>query len=186
MKLWTWIGGNHEQLKVVFAIIAGLYVFNEYMDKVKEARLTKSLEYVKRFKEPEIATARDKLDEFWNSKPIEEWQKVLNRDNYDELAPKLIEKGGLRNHVRVLGTFYRELGLCLQSKMCDQASACLYFFTEMQAFRHNYKWQLEAQDGGILTEIAARACIERNRTYCQVNGTSQFCRQTAMVDGLPV
>jgi hypothetical protein len=179
-SVWPWVGSNHEQVKILFAVLAAFFVVVEYLGKANEAAVAKTLEYVKRFNETEIAAARKKLDAFLDQRSVEPWGKQLNPRNYDrEITTRLYERG-LTSDVRLLGHFYREVGLCVQGKICNAAKACHFFFTDIQEFMHNYKPYLEEPERlregtpAILFQLVSVSCAPQHKAYC-AKYPSPFC-----------
>jgi hypothetical protein len=178
---WGWMGANHEQLKIVCAICAATFVLVEYLGKVNEGAVAKTLDYVKRFNEADVAEARRKLDAFWDRLSVEAWRERLNQANFERVVPDLIRESGLTPEVRVLGHFYREVGLCVQGKVCNAAKACHFFFSDIRGYQHNYKWYLdeaELRNEGtptILSGMMSEACSAQHRDYCAKNPRSPYC-----------
>lgn len=178
---WRWLDTNHEPVKIVFAVVAATFVVGEYAGRMNESATAKTLEYVKRFNESEVAAARKKLDAFWDQQSSELWSKKLNKTNYYAVVPQLIRESGLISEVRTLGNFYREVGLCVQGKICSAPKACHFFFSDVQGFMHNYKWYLDHIDPTldrtpkVLTALVTGACSSQQKSYCQENPGSPYC-----------
>jgi len=181
---WLWIKANDVQLKILFSVVAALYVLAEYSMKGHEAKVEKTLKYVERHTQFEVAAARRKLDAFWLSKPVSEWQKLLNPANYNTVVPDMMQKRDLLGEIKVLTAFYNELSQCVNKRICDGPTACQFFFEEVQSFRHNYKWHLdELQDGWkesggtAINEMVDHACSKDAASYCAKTPKSPYCRK---------
>jgi hypothetical protein len=184
-RIWQWVGRNDKQLKIAFALIAAGYVLYEYIDRGHEAKVSKSYDYVKRYNEGELGAARKSLSGFWSSKSLADWKKEINPTNFYVEIPKRVRQEGLVDEIALTGAFLAELGLCVEAGACDASTACHFFYDDLQAFRHNYKWYLEELDEWrnatplILGNLASGSCGKQNRAYCKANSTSPYCPKSA-------
>src|SRR5215471_1065714 len=64
-RAWEWAGANKEQVTLLFAIIAGIYVLIEYRRNENDASIKRTMEFQARYTQSEILAARLKLDTFW-------------------------------------------------------------------------------------------------------------------------
>src|SRR5260370_23043562 len=66
-QLWSWLGANHEQVTIAFALVAGLYVLVEYRSNETDATIKRAMEFQARYGQAEILSSRMKLENYWLS-----------------------------------------------------------------------------------------------------------------------
>jgi hypothetical protein len=72
----------------------------------------------------------------------------------------------------------------VEAGACDASTACHFFYADLQAFRHNYKWYLDElgewknATPSIMGDLASQSCRAQNRAYCRANPMSPYCPKT--------
>jgi hypothetical protein len=187
--IWGWIGRNEKQIKILFTLIAALYIVWEYRQAVYHSRVERAISYVHDYDQGKILEIREHLSDFWLSKPMTNFlqqQRGLDGDKrvkrYDEELPSLVQSSGSLNDAYNLLNFYRDLSLCVKVSDCDRDTVCNYFFEDVQGFRENYRPLLPewSQNFGehaaeIVGVLAEKECVSQFRSYCKRVPTSTYC-----------
>jgi hypothetical protein len=144
-KGWEWLGANNDQVTIVFALIAGLYVLFEYQANEADTRVNRSLELQARYSQSELLAARQQLEAFWLS---EESKQALDQAPGDaaEKITFVVRARKLDPHVFLLADFLGQVALCVKSDLCDAKTACDAFRGPVVALHNTYfdlfkRWQ---------------------------------------------
>jgi hypothetical protein len=190
MLMWKWIGTNEKQIKIVFAIIAAMYIGFEYRAKVKQDKIARAISYVEKHEQEKILEAREHLRGFWLTGPVKELRERLKSSIPPEKRPEqyhkemvaLLHSSGRIAEVNSLLSFYGSVALCVNISHCDDKTVCRYFFDEIQRFRENYRALLDqwADELGDLTpreikHLAESTCSQQFKLYCKELKTSPYC-----------
>lgn len=187
--IWSWIGKNEKQIKILFTLVAALYIVWEYRQTVYRSRVERAIGYVRDYDEGKVLETRERISDFWLSKEMTDFlreQRALPGEEratrYENELPKLIETSGRLNDAYNLLNFYRDLSLCVQVSDCDRNTVCSYFFEDVQSFRENYRPLLPrwSRDFGehaaeVVSALAEKECVNQFRNYCERVPVSLYC-----------
>jgi hypothetical protein len=134
---WAWVGVNHEQVKIAFAVIAGLYVLVEYRSNQTEALVKRTMEFQARFGQTELLRSRLKLERYWlspeSAKDLDEASGSKN-----EKITKVILDHKLDGSVYVLADFFGQTVTCLKEDLCELKATCAVFKPYVVELRNTY------------------------------------------------
>jgi len=134
---WVWIGANKEQLTILFAVVAGLYVLVEYRRNETDANIKRTMEFQARYAQSEILAARLKLESFWLNPESEKYLKAAPGTPAEQYTRVVLDHK-LDGHVFLLADFMGQLTTCLKNKLCELATACPAFRGQVVAVRNTY------------------------------------------------
>jgi hypothetical protein len=133
--LWTWLGTDHDQVKILFAVIAALFILWEYHDKQVENRVSKTYDFQTRLASDESQKARLDLNFLLiNNTPA---IKAAGTGASDLIAD-LVRKANLEREVLLLVDFYTQAATCAKLNLCELDVACEAFRAPVVAFRNNF------------------------------------------------
>jgi hypothetical protein len=143
--IWDWIGSNHEQITLLFAVVAGAYVLVEYKRSETDADIKRVMEFQARYGQREILAARRKLDSFWLN-PESDAQRAAEPGSAAEQITAVVLKQKLDGEVFVVVDFFDQLTTCMRSDLCDLKTACMIFKPDVDGMRNTYfdlfkKWE---------------------------------------------
>jgi hypothetical protein len=192
--MWQWIGTNEKQIKIVFAVIAALYIGIEYRFKVQQDRISRAISYAEKHEQEKILEARERLRKFWLTDPVRELIARLKSslppekraEHYHKEMVELLRSSDLITEVDSLLNFYRSVALCVDIAHCDGKTICRYFFNEIQDFRENYRalldeWANELGDlaPGEIKYLVESTCSQQFKLYCKNLQRSPYCSSLA-------
>jgi hypothetical protein len=142
---WKWIGDNHEQIALLFASVAGLYVLIEYNRSETDADIRRVMEFQARYGQQEILAARRKLDAFWLN-PDSDAERAAATGSAAEKITEVVLKHKLDGEVFVVADFFDQVTTCMRVDLCHLKTACAIFKSEVDGMRNTYfdlfkKWQ---------------------------------------------
>jgi len=141
--LWTWLGTDHDQVKILFAVIAALYILWEYHDKQVEYRVSKTYDFQVRLASNELQKARLDLNLLLiSNKPAIDAAGSGGSD----LIASLVHSNQMERNVLLLADFYSQVADCSKLNLCELDVACQAFREPVIAFRNNFyplfdKWK---------------------------------------------
>lgn len=144
-RIWEKIGTNTEQIKIVFTVIAAIYVLVQYQSSLSEAAVKQTMSFQARHSEGDLLKAHLDLDSM-----------LLNPDNQKLLAAskkpseeidKLVKTNKYERDVITLADFYGQLATCVQSGVCKAETACAVFKSRIVALWNDY-YDLFVKDWG--------------------------------------
>jgi hypothetical protein len=185
---WSWIGQNHEQLKILFVVIAGLYVIFEYRTKLDEGRIARAVEEVSKYDSYKSSGATARLDAFWLSDKVKALRDEMKTqpaekrpDLFHNRFAGLVQSEKLTPDVHQTLTHYRKVAICVRAGLCDADTICRFMFDDIQGFRETYRGLLEGEflnEGrGDAAYLAEKDCTKQFREYCQRVSNSSYCRR---------
>lgn len=195
ITVWKWVGENEKQIKIVFTLIASMYVIFQYQAKIRQDRIANSMDYTHRYTSEPILPMKERLDSFWLSKQVQEVSRKLQAEpnsavrfkRYNEVIPQLLQTSGRDRDVYGILQFYRDVGLCIQANRCYYKTACDYFFVDMLSFRSNYRplleeWTLTLGETAPaeLSELIQHTCRENFVQFCKEHPTSNHCKSRGL------
>jgi effector-binding domain-containing protein len=136
--LWKWLGENHEQVTIFFALVAGAYVLIEYQSKEHEETVKRSLEFQARYGQKEILAARIKLDGYLLSEQYKQDIAAAAAKDANGKMTEVIRKRGLDSNVYILADFFDQVTTCVEKDLCDKKTACAIFKGPIVGLRNNY------------------------------------------------
>jgi hypothetical protein len=144
-KLWNWIGANHEQITLVFAVVAGVYVLIEYKRSEIDADTKRVMDFQARYGQREILAARRKLDSFWLN-PDSDAERAAEPGSPAEQIRAVVLKHKLDGEVFVVADFFDQITTCMQTDLCHLKTACAIFKPEVDGLHNTYfdlfkKWE---------------------------------------------
>src|ERR1700690_1702588 len=113
---WQWLGGNKEQLTIVFTVIAAGYVLYEYLGNLTDGAVKRTMEPQARYSEKELLSASTELN---NVLFYENLDKNLAQTGLKGNAAvvKLITDLKLDSNVRQLADFYGQVATCMRNSL---------------------------------------------------------------------
>ncbi len=154
-----------ELVKLVFAVIAALWVLFEYRAKQEEGRVAQTLEHVKRWNTEEIAQADRKINDFIID-PVNKPKLDAAKGNKQALDDFMTDaaKAKLSTEVWKIYNFYNNVAVCVDAELCEAVSACRYFGSQMKIFLENFGAYFEefrkSYKYDALTQIHAMLAIK--------------------------
>jgi hypothetical protein len=142
-QLWRSIGANHEQIKIVFALVVALWTLYEYKQHIAESRVAESLKYIERYQRDPVLTARHEYANYWLLGEGSDLLRKTPKKDWNSLIDKKPEEHLLERHVFTLTSFYIDVALCTKHKLCDKRTSCQYFKADMDALRNSHSKLLE-------------------------------------------
>jgi hypothetical protein len=144
-KFWNWIGTNHEQITLLFAVVAGVYVLIEYKRSETDADTKRVMEFQARYGQREILAARRKLDSFWLN-PDSDAERAAEPGSAAEQITAVVLKHKLDSEVFVVADFFDQVTTCMRTDLCHLKTACTIFKPEVEGMRNTYfdifkKWE---------------------------------------------
>ncbi|MBS0524078.1 MAG: hypothetical protein JSS04_10625 [Proteobacteria bacterium] len=137
-RRWKWLGDNHEQVTLFFAIVAGAYVLFEYQSKNDEETVRRSLEFQARYGQKEILAARVKLDGYLLSELYKQDLAAATAKDANAKMTEVIRKRGLESNVFILADFFDQVTTCVEKNLCDKKTACSIFKGPIISLSNNY------------------------------------------------
>jgi hypothetical protein len=142
---WSWIGDNHEQIALLFAVVAGLYVLIEYKRSETDADTKRVMEFQARYGQREILAARRKLEAFWLN-PDSDAERDAATGSAAEKITEVVLKHKLDGDVFVVADFFDQVTTCMRVDLCHLKTACAIFKSEVDGMRNTYfdlfkKWE---------------------------------------------
>jgi hypothetical protein len=142
---WNWIGSNHDQVTLLFAAVAGLYVLIEYKRSETDAVTKRVMEFQARYGQREILAARRKLDSFWLN-PDSDAERAAEPGSAPEQITAVVLKHKLDGEVFVVADFFDQVTTCMRTELCHLTTACTIFKPEVDGMRNTYfdlfrKWE---------------------------------------------
>jgi hypothetical protein len=143
--VWAWIGSNHEQLTLLFAVVAGAYVLVEYKNNETDANIKRVMEFQARYGQREILAARKNLDAFWLN-PASDAERNAAPGSAAEKITAVVLKHKLDGDVFVVADFFDQVAICIRTDLCHLKTACTIFKSEVDGLRNTYfdlfkKWE---------------------------------------------
>jgi len=145
-RLWKWVGSNHEQVAILFAVVAGAYVLFEYKSKESEETVKRAMEFQARYGQKEILEARVKLHGYLLGEQFQKDYAAAKAKGGNAKMTELIRSHGLEPSVYVLVDFYDQVTTCVENDLCDKKTACAIFKEPITSLASNYhglfdEWQ---------------------------------------------
>ena len=134
---WAWVGRNHEQVTIAFAVIAGLYVLMEYRSNQTEALVKRAMEFQARFGQTELLKSRLELERYWLS-PESAKDLDVAPGSKNEKITKVVLDHKLDGSVFVLADFFGQTVTCLKEELCDLKTTCAVFKPYVTELRNTY------------------------------------------------
>lgn len=169
---WKWLGDNDKQVKIVFAIIAAVYVIAEYRIKVHSDRAAAAMSYLNKYDEEKMLQVREKvLHDLVEALVIQ--MSTVPEDKRvkaysDQFQQRFNSNEDTKQGIYTLLEFYRDLGVCVESSNCDSHAICGYFFDDIQSFREMCRpISVNWQEAEVLDELVKSDCETSLRKYCK-------------------
>ena len=123
LTLDQWTKVSEVFLIGVTFIGGGAFTLTEYWHAVKRGRVQETLNFVQQFNQGPVGKARTGLDNFWYSNREEARKHACSKEAYSRYVIKKVIEEKLDNDVRALNNFFELLLACIDSDLCDEASA---------------------------------------------------------------
>jgi hypothetical protein len=140
---WRWIRENVEPLKVIFAILAGIFALFEYKSKDYVDRVKNSSDTVDKYYASDEYKALLKVQEFqWSDAYIAK-QTQLTQKNISSEQFRLFVADGIKNKYSaeflkaVRGM--KAVSICAIQGRCEPLSICMYLSQSMQDLRCDFR-----------------------------------------------
>jgi hypothetical protein len=133
-----WVGRYQEQIKLLFAVIAAVWILTEYWSKQHEARVERTVAYIKQMSEGRLLSAELAMTKYWTDPAIDERLRSVRGDQkkFDEIVIESVEKS-LFTEVWRTYNFYKALSICVTEGLCDADTACRRFRRDLPIFLGN-------------------------------------------------
>lgn len=181
--MWSWFGRNEVQIKIIFAIVAAMYVVFEYRMNVWDDKISRTLDYIKQYNSGEILEASVSLNSFWISDEATNFFTNVTPENYTREIIMLIIEKQWYDEIYKLHNFYSDLSMCANNSICDVDTACEFFFDDIQSFRETYRVFLEDVSGKWGEDISSEVqtfvktrCQTQFKSYCTELPESPYCK----------
>ena len=181
-RLWSWIGVNDVQIKLVFALIGAAYVIFQYNAHVINTRVERAVTHWKEAHKGEFYEIANALNQFYTSDKYKKWSKTTTHETYHQDLIEELAAQSLNNNVYSLLGVYGGIAICAKSNLCDGETSCALFFEEIQGFRENYRghlitWEENLGDhsGRDIEFFAEQICKDRFKAYCDEVKQSPDC-----------
>lgn len=157
-QIFHWIKGNNDQLKLLFAILAGLYAISEYRSKDYFDRVKNSVEAIDKFYANDAYNHLIKIEDFWLT--LADKRKLLESGKLDPTEFRNYVHQESKNYrqdfLKVLRSF-KIISICAIQGRCEPATICIHLTQMIQDFRCNFREylaELSEENGScILDEV---------------------------------
>lgn len=137
-QAWNWLGKNHDQVTVTFAVIAGIYVLMEYKLNEVDATIKRAMELQARYGAAEILTSRLKLESYWLSPESESDLQQAGGSTKNEKITEVLLRHKLDGSVFVLADFFHQVTTCVKQNLCHLETTCAVFKRPAVELRNTY------------------------------------------------
>ena len=161
---WSWLGANHEQVTIAFAVVAALYVLFEYHSNATDTDIKRTLDLQARFGQKELVEARFKLESYWlNPQSQVDLDQAAGATKNEKITTVVLDHK-LDGSVFMLADFFGQVATCMKEKICDRETTCAVFQRNAVELRNTYfglfkSW--EARWGENLGEIPYKIFVEQ-------------------------
>ena len=141
--LWAWIRANVEPLKVMFAVLAGLFALFEYKSKDYVDRVKNSSELIEKYFASDEYKALVKIQEFQFSEVYVTKQDQLTKKTISSQEFRSFLVGEVKG--KYSGDFLKatrgmkSISVCAIQGRCEPLSICMYLSQSMQDFRCDFR-----------------------------------------------
>jgi hypothetical protein len=138
--LANWMGRYNEQIKIIFALVAAIWVLVEYRGKQEETRIERAIDYMKRSSMGELLAAELKMTQYWTDQGIVQKLESMPKGDkkiFADFISESVEKS-LKIEVWRVFNFYNSLAICVNGQLCDPTAACNSFKRDIKVFIENY------------------------------------------------
>jgi hypothetical protein len=137
---WTWLGTNKEQLTIIFAVTAGLWVLIGYRDSLDTAKRVETIRYIDRYHGDKYLAARSAINKvLFDTTKQREFFDARNSGDKSKLE-KFIWSNGLVEHILSLAELYDNVVRCVGADICDKEVACTYFASDISALHNTFRF----------------------------------------------
>jgi hypothetical protein len=141
--LWRWIRDNVEPLKVIFAVLAGIFALFEYKSKDYIDRVKNSSDVVDKYFASDEYKALLKIEEFQLSdgyikKQNQLAQKVISSQEFRVFVANEIKKKYSAEFLRAIRGM-KAVSTCAIQGRCEPLSICMYLSQPMEDFRCDFR-----------------------------------------------
>ena len=98
--MWSWIKDNSDALKILFAVVAGLYALTEYKTKDYEDRVKNSAEIIEKLYASSAYEAFTKMQDLLNSEEVSEKRNALRQNRITSKEYHEFVSGVAKSHQR--------------------------------------------------------------------------------------
>ena len=134
---------------LLWAIIFGYYI--DYRDTQARSRVDKTLEYVHRFSDGNVADAQTKISAAWNSSldklaeyetrvsqkdDKEKTEEELNQEvaDYKMLILDVVRERNIEKEIWTIVDVYESISICVDKNICDEETAKEFFLPYGSSF----------------------------------------------------
>jgi hypothetical protein len=138
--LWSWLGIHNEQIKILFAVVAALWILAEYKGKQEDARIERTVYYIKRSESPEWLAADLAITKYWLDDDHRKQLAALPKGDQQAYADLIISAVdmSLTGPVWTQYNFHKNVAICVNTNQCDLPTACKVLQREMAVFVGSY------------------------------------------------
>jgi hypothetical protein len=133
------MGANKDQLTIMFALIAALWVWIEYRAAQGREKRTETIRYIDRYHSENYLAARSTLNTvlFDKAKKEELFDARKNKDR-DKLE-QFVTSNKLGNHLLALAELYGSFAQCVDASVCDRSVGCKYFASDIRGLYNTFR-----------------------------------------------
>lgn len=134
LKKIEWCSRKFEHsIKLVAILVASIFTLNQYFSHLEEGQVKATLEFYKRLSSNPLFSVRMELNEAWESKwPLisakfskskTEQEATLQLKLWKAEVVNFISENKLSSGTAELFDYYNALQICVETKICDKATA---------------------------------------------------------------
>lgn len=142
LGFWSWVKDNSDQIKIAFALAAGLYAVFEYRSKDYGDRVKNSSDAIEKFQQSSQNKSLAALETFWAddlaSKRRELSAGTLSSKDYHKAV---LEGTKSRHRGDVTGALQglKSVSICVIQGRCEPITVCHSLAQRIQDFRCNFR-----------------------------------------------
>jgi hypothetical protein len=132
---WDFLANNKDQIKLIFTVIAAIFVTVEYFDAMQASRVKQTMEFQSRFGQSDIQKANFDLNLLLIDKKPE-----LDAAGKGASAriTELVKEQKLDRSALLITDFFVQVKTCIEGNVCDRKLACSLFADQIKAFHNNF------------------------------------------------
>jgi hypothetical protein len=142
-RVWRWIRENVEPLKVIFAILAGLFALFEYKSKDYVDRVKNSSDVVDKYYASDEYKALLKVQDFqWSDAYVAKQTQLAQNNISSQQFRQFVAEGIKRNYSADFIKTVRGMkavSICAIQGRCEPLSICMYLSQSMQDLRCDFR-----------------------------------------------
>ena len=135
----SWVKRKYREIALVVAVLTIIFGFHEFLQHQWGQRVERSLQIYERYQSGKGLEARLEIQRLWNSPSM--WTELAKLEkgvgelrywHMREIVGSSFTKQEVRDSLYVIWSVFREAGLCLAQRHCDQYTICKAFWVDAQ------------------------------------------------------